>query len=345
MNAQLLQSPLRVDLTHPFWTLGVALPWLALLAGLLTAGGDGDTIEAWHLATFVVVLLLLGIPHGAVDHIVMAKMTGRRLTDAGSIGMIAAYASLAAAVLAVWWLQPGLTFLFFLAMTLIHWGEGDLWFLRQTQAHHYLRDPVASTLAMSLRGLIPLLVTWLAAPDTFTEVTTAVVGIFSTTDAAHWRDGLLMLDTFNPLLAFALTASLISYIAYTARLSLRHGRQVRRSWLVDVGELLSLTLFFTLVPSVLAIGLYLCLWHAPRHLLRLARTLSLRVTWGAMSQVATASVPMTLGAAATLLGVWWALSVAITDWMTVLAWGLAWVAALTAPHALVVHHMHDTEAI
>lgn len=343
MNARLLRSPPRVDPTHPFWALGVALPWLALAAGLLAAGGDGDTIEAWHLATFVVVLLLLGIPHGAVDHLVIARMTGRRLTDPGSIGMIAAYAALAAVVLAIWWLQPGLTFLFFLVMTLIHWGEGDLWFLRQTQARQYLRDPLAKTMATALRGLIPLLVTWLAAPDAFAKVTTAVVGIFSASDAAHWQGALQLLSTFNPLLAFALSASLLFYIAYTARLTLNHGPQVRRGWLMDTGELISLTLFFTFVPAVLAIGLYLCLWHAPRHILRLARTLSKRVTWGAMSQVATASVPMTLGAAATLIGVWWALSVAVTDWMTVLAWGLAWVAALTAPHALVVHHMHDVK--
>ncbi len=39
--------------------------------------------------------------------------------------------------------------------------------------------------------------------------------------------------------------------------------------MIDAGETLLLALYFTVVPPLLAIRLYFCVWHAPRHIARL----------------------------------------------------------------------------
>lgn len=75
------------------------------------------------------------------------------------------------------------------------------------------------------------------------------------------------------------------------------------------------------------LGLYFCLWHTPDHFRQLARTLSCNP-----GHLARAALPRTLGAAVLLvIGAW---LTAPAHWLTVI---IQLTAALTIPHALVVH--------
>jgi hypothetical protein len=75
------------------------------------------------------------------------------------------------------------------------------------------------------------------------------------------------------------------------------------------------------------LGLYFCVWHTPDHFQQLARTLSC-----SPARLARAALPRTLGAVVLLLAGAWLTTPA--QWLAVI---IQVTAALTIPHALVVH--------
>ncbi|MEL6347746.1 MAG: Brp/Blh family beta-carotene 15,15'-dioxygenase [Myxococcota bacterium] len=315
---------MRADMTL---MLGTVLPWSSVNVGLLLAAGAADQVAPWHLVLFLVLLLFLGVPHGAVDHHVLARLTHRRLLTLAGAGLIGAYILIMLGVLVSWWVAPGLTWGVFLLATVAHWGDGELWYLRQGGL------PAGwgwSAAALLLRGGIPLLVPLLAFPGAFEAVSVAVVGFFGGDASAPFA----ALPAWVGPLWIVLGASLLAYGAARFRAG---------PWsdaLKDVGELLALVLFFALVPSVLSIGLYLCLWHAPRHVLRLlVFDHGPHPDLGAVRRLAWNTVPMTAGAALSFAAALWLVQSGAVEPMTLFAGALAWVAALTAPHMVVVAWM------
>jgi Brp/Blh family beta-carotene 15,15'-monooxygenase len=106
------------------------------------------------------------------------------------------------------------------------------------------------------------------------------------------------------------------------------------------------------VPPLLAIGLYFCLWHAPRHIARLVlldrqaipgtEQRSLR---SAITRFARDAVPTTL-AALVLLGVLYVVVPSRPDSLSaLLALYLALVAALTLPHTVIVTWMDVRQGV
>ena len=71
---------------------------------------------------FIFGLLFLGIPHGAIDHLLESK----NLSSKPNLGFIIKYLSFAAIYLIVWQIFPNLSLIFFLLYSAWHFGEGDL---------------------------------------------------------------------------------------------------------------------------------------------------------------------------------------------------------------------------
>jgi Brp/Blh family beta-carotene 15,15'-monooxygenase len=99
----------------------------------------------------------------------------------------------------------------------------------------------------------------------------------------------------------------------------------------------ALTLFFALVPPLWSVGVYFSMWHALRHLARLAPV----VSGGSARRLALLCVPFTLGALALMA----LLAARVTpgaggaDAEGQMGAYLVWIAALTVPHVLVVGWM------
>ena len=85
-------------------------------------------IEAMSPTIAVVLLvaaLLVGLPHGALDHVVARRSPAWR-TSRGQVLFHSAYLASVAAVLLGWWLVPGPTLLLFLLVAVWHFGETDM---------------------------------------------------------------------------------------------------------------------------------------------------------------------------------------------------------------------------
>ncbi|ARC55622.1 Beta-carotene 15,15'-dioxygenase [Frondihabitans sp. 762G35] len=298
-------------------------------------------------APFALGLVILGLPHGALDHLVPARLAGRR-PDARSIGLVVLlYFVLGAAVAALWAVAPAVAFAVFIATTLLHWGQGDLFVLLARGGPAISRGIRWGILL--LRGALPMLVPLVAFPSVY-------LGVRGDTTAVGGRQGapaasILLSPGFRIGLAGALV--LLGVIALGALAHLSRGTaEGRRLVRGEVCEVVLLAAFFAVVPPVLAIGLYFALWHSLRHVVRLALldpALRPAAEAGRFGRVVVGfsreAAPLTLGALALLIGLFVVLPRSGTSAGSLLGLYLVLISALTLPHVVVVAVMDRRQGV
>jgi Brp/Blh family beta-carotene 15,15'-monooxygenase len=293
------------------------------------------SLASWHYIPFAVSLLLFGLPHGAVDHLVIADLTGRKLLSWKPLALVFGYLILAVAVFAAWFAAPVAMFVGFIAITWFHWGQGDAWSLFE-ELNGQPRSPLLRGLGLFVRGALPMLLPFLAFPEVYLGVADDLAALFGH-DGATTLAALASWE-FRGGLGAGYLAVALGYLILARRRAAS-----TRAWLVDAAEIALLTAFFLLVPPILSVGLYFSLWHAPRHMIRLSRALPgaerSRTDWQDFGGVMIASVPLTAVSLAALAAIGWWLGFSPDTPGRNLAIYLALIAAVTVPHVIVVTWM------
>jgi beta-carotene 15,15'-dioxygenase len=344
-------EPLRCAVVEPprSPSATVGTPWWAerwpLRVGAATGIATMVAIVAWHalapasaeryaLVPLLLGLVLFGLPHGALDHLVPARLGfawGRR--PLGLAVYLAAYAGVAAAYLGLWLVAPRVAFVGFLLATVLHWGQGDLRFLELFAGRRRVRW-WGRAAAVALRGTLPVVVPVLAFPETAEGLLRTATGALGV--------GVGTLDLAADPLRWALVTALgLVAVAYVA--SARRAWATRRGLALDLGEVALLAVVFSLVPAYLAIGAYFLLWHSFRHLIRLlmlrpedARSVTAGRPLRPVLRLTRDLVPITALALAFLAGlVLWA-APRMDGALDLVALSLVWISALTMPHLVVV---------
>ena len=237
--------------------------WPSRLA-LLALVPLGPWSASWPLAAlalpFALSLVLFGLPHGAVDPFVLSRR------PLGRLGVSAVYFAAALAVLALWALAPVACAIAFLVLTALHWGTCDLHTLLAFDGAHHLTTRTQRAATAAVRGGLPMLVPLVAAPEAYRRVLGWMAGALGTGGVGLGPAEAL----FRPDVRFALGTGFAALAVATLAVGWRRAAaDGQRAWRLDAAETLGLALFFALVEPLLAVGLYFCLWHAPRHLARL----------------------------------------------------------------------------
>ncbi|WP_233745635.1 Brp/Blh family beta-carotene 15,15'-dioxygenase, partial [Halobacterium bonnevillei] len=233
----------------------------------------------------------------------------------------------------------------FVALTWLHWGQGDVYPLAVLLDADYLETRTQRVATGLVRGGLPMLVPLVGHPGTYREVIAAFAAPFGGTVGAHWlftRDARLGLGV-----AFA--AFTVGTLA-AARLRTRASPPT--AWRVDAAETVGLWAFFLVVPPVFAVGVYFCLWHAVRHVARAIgthdgsrRALATGDRWRPLARFGAEAAPLTLAALALLAGLW----AVVPDPPTTLEGGVALylvlIAVLTLPHVAVVSWMDRAQGV
>ncbi len=284
---------------------------------------------------FALSLPLLGVPHGALDHLVPGRLSGRGASARSVLGVVTLYAVFASLYLALWFFAPLPAFALFIALTWFHWGQGDLYSLRALLGARQPRTRLQNRLTVLVRGGLPMLVPLLAFPEVYREVARNMVGLFYP-DAAldfAWLPG----TTFR--LAAALLFGAVTLMSLT--LSQRSGG--RLFFGVDVAETMLLAPYFALVPPVLAIGVYFCVWHSLRHIARLmvldrksSHVLERGYAAPAFAAFFRDAAPLTLVALAGLASLYFIVPGVMEGHGSLLALYLTLISVLTLPHVVVV---------
>jgi len=321
-------AALRAWLTWPAY--GV------LAATLLFSHFFPSLTARWQFFPFLLGMVFLGLPHGALDHLAPLFIKHKPLTARYLVVFVLGYGALAAAYLAAWQVWPVGALIVFLFMSWLHWGQGDAYYLEKFFGQSVPLTLPARLLVWAVRGGLPIILPPLTHPHVFTQVTGGILGWYG--GPAGWVLG-----------EWVRASGMAAFGLLVAAYGVRAWRTERQGFRRDMGEVAGLTVFFWLTPPILAVGVYFCVWHSARHLARLAlldpadaaplagRCLG-RVAW----RTAVQALPMTLGALALLGGLYLWHGRANVGGLVYLY--LSLIAALTFPHFALVLWMDREES-
>ena len=312
----------------------MAIGWTAAALALGVQLLAPTVVERYALGPLLLGIVLIGLPHGALDHLVPARIglawARRPLPLAG---FLALYLAAVAAYGLLWWTAPAVAFVGFLVLTVWHWGQGDQRFLEIFLGRR--RTALAGSLVtIATRGALPILVPVAAFPAAADDLFGRATGTLGL-DAAGWSLG-------DPRVRIAVALFVLALLAGYLPTALRAARDRTGAW-IDLGEVGLLTVVFTLVPAYASIGVYFLAWHSLRHL---ARLLLLRpadaeaVRRGRLARpvgrLAFDLLPITVAALAILAGLATWAGPNLTSVDDFVALYLVLISALTVPHAAVV---------
>ncbi|UQN10048.1 beta-carotene 15,15'-dioxygenase, Brp/Blh family [Deinococcus sp. QL22] len=303
------------------------IPWSSMALLLVLWLLFPQSLTRLMYLPLLVSTVLLGIPHGALDHLVPTRIGWRWGQRLGVVVVyIAVYALLAALALGLWWLLPCAAFWGFVLLSCLHWGHGDLHYLETVQGRRRWLGRWSAAVTLLARGSLPILVPLLAFPEWFGRLASGVGQAFGQGEIIKTASGpLLSAPVFNAL-AVVVGVILLGYVADTLRSS--------RVLLTELAETALLLLTFLLVPAPLSIGIYFTLWHAWRHLGRLLKLQP--VAARPVLRLSRDLLPISLIALALLGGLYLWAAPQVHNLETFAALYLALIAALTLPHALLV---------
>ncbi len=231
---------------------------IALAGGLFQVvfGFDEGAMAFLPLA---ISALLFGLPHGAIDHLVALGLGGKRLNTRNVFSVAGLYLLLSILYGCLWLAAPGLALLGFLLMTTYHWGTADTTFDSLRFPDGALPKQRLFRLSHSaLRGAIPMGLPLLFFPRQSTDFLLSCLSLFADQPDPDIHLYGVWVGAFIGLLLGAELWMLWQHRSANGS----------RSLLLETAILVAI---FTLLPPLIAIGWYFCLWHGLRHVLRLCR--------------------------------------------------------------------------
>ncbi|MDS0280881.1 Brp/Blh family beta-carotene 15,15'-dioxygenase [Haloarcula onubensis] len=319
--------------------------WAALAVAVVPFAVGLRLPPGLQYAPLAASVLLLGLPHGAVDHLAVARTRGRRPDRRAIARVVALYAAVGGAYAVGWFLAPAAAFALFIVVTWFHWGQGDLYALVALADAEHLRSRAQRVGTVVVRGGLPMLVPLLAFPAWYRRVATTLVGRFAPDAVAA------LSPAFRPDVRLGLGLAYGAVVVATLALGYVRADD-RGSWRLDAAETLGLVAYFALVPPVLAIGLYFCLWHSLRHIARLllvddgaTAALGGGAVTAAFARFARDAFPLTLVSLGLLGGLAFAVPnppETVPEWVGLY---LVFIAVVTLPHVVVVTLMDEVQGI
>ena len=302
-------------------------------------------LPAVQWAPWLAGLFLLGIPHGACDHVVGGALRGVSGRAAGP-GFYAAYLSAGLAVLACWFVSPPLASAGFLIVAAAHFGQGDVYWSRESGLASLSDSLGYRGSLLAVRSALPIALPLLAHPGEFSAEAEALAA------RLFGRSGWTIPPSATALGLAAVAAIVGLQVGWAALIGRRGGVGTRRAAAVDAGETLVLVATFWLVPPVLALGVYFNAWHSLRHVGRLMevdpttrRLIEADRPASALAAFAGRAWPMTLGALALMVALAAVIGRGLATPSDLGMLALVSLSALTLPHVLVVAWMDVRQGV
>ena len=297
---------------------GTVLALTMLTVGLGVWGGFSIGPAAFII--LFVAVVLTGMPHGAIDHLVAAQLYDLDFTWADQAKFYGGYLALMALYSVFWVAAPVWSLWVFLVMTMYHFGQADL--------AYWELSPVAARLVYLSRGLFLIGLPIAAFPGLVDPIFDAIAGVRPT----NWP-----LLTTQPMTVFAGLVS--QHVLVLGVVVLATDVAVREAGREGLNVAVLTALFGTVHPLV-AFSVYFGLWHSLGHMLELLRFFRER-------EAPPTTIPAFYRKAAffTLLpfvglaGLYWGTQAfGSTDQMIALLFII--IAVMTLPHMIIVERLY-----
>ena len=245
--------------------------WFILLTGILTLIISilispllSDISYGVQAIPFLISMVFLGLPHGAMDHLVPAKLS--QATIKKSIESVSLFYLLMGSLYAVLWvITPVYSLIFFILMTWFHWGQGDIYVLKNFGFDFMTGSRIYSSVSLLLRGGIPMVVPLIAHPEKYNRFLSSILTEFSVKTGS--LEYLVSTEISLILAGFIGVLGIFNFISGLKKVENKLNLKL---WLYDNFEIAILLLFFISLPPLFAVGIYFCMWHSMRHIARLS---------------------------------------------------------------------------
>ena len=333
--------------TDTLFRLGFVPGWLVVAATTLAFAAGVSVPQSYQLIPLVVSAVVLGLPHGAIDHLAIPRTRGEAVTLRWLAAVGVLYLVVGGAYAVVWFLAPVVAVVAFILMTWVHWGQGDVYPLVALTDGNHPAGLGGRVLTALTRGSLPMAVPFVAFPAQYELVVGTLVGLFDPAAEAALTG--LFTPTARLVVAVVIAALIVSSLAVGVVATTGGDR---RGLLLDAGETGLLVAFFSVVPPIFAIGLYFCLWHALRHIIRLlavdpgAETALESGQYGrALGSFARDAAPLTAVSIGLLGALYLAVPGTVSEPLDLVGTYLVLIAVLTLPHVVVVCVMDSDQRI
>ena len=195
-------------------------------------------------------ILVLGVSHGALDHIRGKRILEPKFNKAWSILFFPGYIILGLTVIISWIAFPPVTLLLFLITAGYHFGEEDLSFFKEMNGAIF-------TIISFLKGF---LIITLSFHYSFEET------------SLFFEYLMVPQNYYGALIPFKSTLFSVNLICLVAGLIYLFKDSINHLVLILL-EVLLITLSFIYLPLILAFSLYFCFLHSSKHIIGLAREL------------------------------------------------------------------------
>jgi len=271
-------------------------------------------ISPWILLASV---LVIGIPHGAIDHIMAEKVYGLDNTWRGTAKFYGGYLGLMFLVGMLWLLEPVIGMLFFFAISIYHFGQADM-----------------EDFVMPGSSAIP----WYLVRGSL------ILGLILFSDTAVSYPIMAQALHMDPIMLFSVlpngTGALIALAAAYAALfasALLSGK-IAGGWRLLSDSVLIVALFLVAGPLI-GFAVYFALWHSAGHIIEMQEFLRKKNRPMSLKSFYKSAAPFTLISLfglAVLAGINHAFG--LEDQFIALMFIL--ISVLTLPHMVIVDRMY-----
>ena len=237
---------LEYRLFHQIRTFSTIAVFSAILISVVLSQFLGESSMQWQVV-IAVAALAIGIPHGALDHLVTLPRS-RPLVMATFIAIYVLVAIIA--VVAILNFNV-IGFIFVLLMSATHFGIGDAAFLNEMDRRGKAKRKLPRAMYAIAAGTAPVLIPLVnsKSTDALAQVNPSLI---------NWHQGYDQ-EILYAVSTFAVAAIVVLFFSHRKRES------------IDIALLLALAL---IAPPLIAFAIYFGCWHAMRHTARLTLTLA-----------------------------------------------------------------------
>ncbi len=280
---------------------------------------------ALTLAPWVVVLsvFIVGIPHGAIDHVIAAELFGLNQTLTDHLLFYGSYLLIMIIVGALWIFFPIGGMIFFLAISIYHFGQADMEdFLTEKRKGNWIFHLARGTLIIGL-------IVFVRTEETFPIMAEAMRIETST------------LANISPPSFITVTTILLIYLAIVSIGGFTKRIHRFSSFIMD-SVLLALVLILT--GPLIGFAVYFALWHSAGHINEMREFFESRNKSLSIPQFYLKATPFTL---VSILGLVMMLGInqafGLEDQFLSLMFIL--ISVLTLPHMVIVDKMYAEKGV
>lgn len=295
--------------------------WIPITAAALAIGSTlawPDLIESIRYYVLAAGMLFLGIPHGAVDHIITSKMYNLSYTVKDQLKFYLPYLALMLLMGIIWYLYALLGFAIFLVCTIYHFGQSDLIHL---DVPRRLRNGLYVSRGLMILGLLIF-----SNPRISFSIMNEIAGIGTPSEyflANHTLPIAILAGVQHILL-------LIIAEKISGNTALGTGAHILESAIIIA--------LFLFAEPILAFTVYFIFWHSLNHVGELKEFFSKRSSSWTLADFYKDSWLFTLISIIGLFALYW-LNTAFGSPNRMLALFFILISALTLPHVVVVELM------